>query len=186
MTATLTRQYRPIATSETAADDALTVRAIYELACSMNNFKAHMAGKIYGRIGTLITNPNSTTAEKVIDAATRPIAPGYTHLMFQIGGLMASGSAGNTTWKLYSSTEPYAGPDETFDAKYLGSSYAVSTGIAINSTSDMCPVAVDDLTIQRDTNGYTHLTLTATNSASGEFEYSALWCVATTPKVIIS
>lgn len=190
MTAELTRQYRPIGDTDTAGDDALSVRDIRELAAGLNNFKAHMAGKMYGRLSGSWTaagayqwaSTNDSNTEQVVDFVTRPLATGYTRIIFQIGGVMTAVPWGNCYWKLYASTKRYNGP-KLFDSSYLGPIYESSSSIGITSATHQCPVANADLVAMRDGNGDCHLTLTAKNDVAREGEFCMLSSIAATPKI---
>lgn len=165
MTVNTDNQARLISTSETGADDGLSVRAINHLADSINNYNRWV-----GRFPLLAipcfpewVSHDSTTDERVIWAsAYREIPDGFDRLVIGAGHYGKAGMpSGTTTWRLYCSSHDYLG-DVIFDVTQISQDYDT-----ISWVTDATAHAIETnsaLTIVRGPKDRVHLVLTAENS----------------------
>ena len=137
MTANTNRQYRPVSDRETGTNDGLSVRAINDLADSINNY-TFRAG-----VGKLVTEAHYTGLWQSSDPAVstdeniwgywakRYLADGPNYFACHVNGKRTAG-AGTIVIKIYCSEYNYVG-DQTIDLTGLSPGYTVSTVGTINA-----------------------------------------------------
>lgn len=188
MTIVVDRQLRVLTEDETAADDALTVAAVRELAWGMNNFKALVSGQhLISQVSPAVNESSpylwasagTGTDEQLVHIfAPRHLPWGYDEIWFQVAGVLSATPTGVVKWRLYASTVPYTGPVE-FSQAYLGSTWSWSSQISISSDTHECPAGVTDLVGLRNPRGDCFLTLTSQRTDAGDEGYlTALMAVA--------
>ena len=168
MTIYTTGQYCPVSTSETGGENALSVRAINDLADAMNNYMVYVAkaNKIVQHIcipnWSSIAVSGSETDEHVIWAgAPREVPEGPNYIRWRMGHVRTDGSD-SVVWKLYCSRVPYRGAtDGVMDTDFLSSGYSVGT---ITTSSDTHAITLADRQrLVRGDRDLVYLILTAAN-----------------------
>lgn len=137
------RQYRPIYTSETATDDAVSVRAVRDLANNVNNAFARVMCPVL--VCDMFPDFHilrfSTVETVLLRWSARWVGTGWSKLIFAIYGVIGSGSA---DFKLYASQNRYDGPDAiTAAGKATLGQYDVGTLTISGATLMPTPVALD-------------------------------------------
>jgi hypothetical protein len=177
-------QYRPLATVETAADDALSVRA-RDLIKSANNAKLVHAPRIsdawpeiYSGGTQLISNFGDTT-ENLIGVWPRIfVGNGFNRIHWTISAVRTNG-ASTIIWKLYWSWKAYTGATTSIAAADLATmGVSLSSSLTVNSDTDDL---YTDLTLAMipPSNGFIYYTLTATNGNATTD--GCLYSIAITP-----
>lgn len=184
MAAIYDRQYRPITNRESAVDDGCSVRAIRELADSINNYKAHVSGQklisaIFPR-DSFQSDDNKSVERLIHSFAARWVPSGYNRLHWQIGGRQNQ-SATSCIWRLYCGTLLYKGPAD-FNTAFLGPIYTVDS-LTINSTTHNLYVSLR-LNLIRNQQGFVYLTLTAQNNNLTAGNFSFLSTIDATAKIL--
>lgn len=125
MTASYTEQYRAVSTRETQNLDALSVRAIWDIANNLNNTKGNVQNFC---IRSEIYPPSTfvSSASNTVEKVRRIFAPvflphGYSTFYVTVGHYRSAG-AGTTTWKLYACRNLYQG-STTIDTSKLVTGY---------------------------------------------------------------
>ena len=164
MTITYARQYRPVSTSETATNDALSVRFVRDMADAVNNYARHVAN--FKPISQLFIPSLPSTDSSTIDGVMMIWPPvripkQFTTYRAIIGHKStAMPSGGTTAWILYCSQDLYRGPS-TYDSSYL----SVNSGSAtVTTSSTTYAIANATGSIVRNTGGESFFFLAAQNS----------------------
>lgn len=164
MTASYTEQYRAVSTRETQNLDALSVRAIWDIANNLNNTKGNVQNfcirsEIYppGCFVSLLGDTN----EKVRRIFAPVFLPrGYSTFYVTVGHYRSAGT-GTTAWKLYASGNLYQGSTTIDTTKLLRGYDSVSW-----STSSGTHAIAKSGTLRAvmSTSGLVWLLITADNS----------------------
>ncbi len=178
------KQYRPITTLETGADDGYSPRILRDHADNLGN------AVVYALAHPVLSIPcfppwyshDNTTDERVIMVTAEiNIAEPYTKLAWTVCHEKTAESAGDdaVTWRLYTSNWAYWG-DGTFDATKTSpwSDSAEIVSDTLNADTMPAPETVD-ITRKSGVDG-THLILTAQNdnvSTRGCIKSITVWPV---------
>ena len=170
-------QYRPVSTSETAVDDAASVRAARDIALGINNgFARACAPHLcdawpYGTTGTIAHSANDTD-EHVMGGMMRlpPVNVGatghYTHACWSAYGFIGAAS-NNATLRLYSAEKYYRGPNDiTATTLTLLGAYAVDSLAFTSADGEMQSSGDFALILHRDLRAETYFMLTVEFAAA--------------------
>lgn len=178
MSATSSKQWRPLAIREADAEAALSVRAVRDLAEGMNNYQEYVcADKLFSEIWRDDTgapgpqSPEGVTAETV---ALCPMPPVYIsrakdQVVWTIRHRRLTGT-GSITWTLYAAKTLYKGP-EAFDVTYLSKRTppaVKSSTITTSSDTPRVESAYLSLAGIRGLTDLVYLLLTATAEGVGD------------------
>jgi hypothetical protein len=143
MTVQWNRQYRPVATIEAATNDGLSVRAIRDLADSLNNYGRHFCSKLISQlcIPPWMSKDAAIVTEQILAMWPPFLVPdGPSHLTTTMSHMRTAG-AGNVTFRLYVSRIPYSG-DVILNTALLSPSG--------NYTSIICNQGTWDIDVTQD------------------------------------
>lgn len=184
-----TEQYRPISTERTAADDAVDVAQIRDLADSMTNAGHRVFGPVLSQMwpragssgDTIVSSTDNDSDENVILRWPRILCNDTTyHWDWSISGQMKSGASGSTTWRLRAFSSLYNGPSAAIDVSQFDYRIKTSGSLVIDSTTHQIKDAIaesggDGLGTRNNLGRYAlYFVLTAQNSTAASGEYSFL------------
>ena len=141
-----TKQYRPVSTLETAQGDALSIRAIRDIADGINNYKACVGNHpiisemFVAGSNRVLNNAVASYPTAVAIWAPRYFPHGYTRFTVQVCG-KTSASAGKARFALYLFNKRYDNPGSGLFS-VAGRKYAYATwDFAGEDTSYQCKFA---------------------------------------------
>jgi hypothetical protein len=170
------RQYYPITTSESSANDGLSIRAINDLADSINNWLAYGQGPIICDsfisadgvgVTSQVNDPNDTDEHVVLQFAPRFVFRGAKFLYVHGSTLQTDGSAGNSIFRVYSMDGP-AQIDSTaaLDRDALGVNYNIAE--LASSTTSWESTVVTTLTPVVTPSNETYIMVTCQNGSAAD------------------
>jgi hypothetical protein len=166
MAAETTRQYRPLSTDETSADDAYNVSAVRIHASNINNACIHVFNhKLLG----VPCIPNwfswdTTDTEHLIGLFVGLEIPDtFDQIAWTIGHQRTAGSGSDSIeWRMYADEWAYYGSASTIDTTVMSAGFTSSTITTDSNTHDHAEPTYH--AVVRGANGWCWLCLTALNS----------------------
>lgn len=162
----LYEQYRPLTTLETGKDDTMSVRAMRDMAESLNNAKNYaMNHKVRRHIAiphleTPLVSGTETTEQIILMFAPVYVPDGFSLLRWQIGYYRSTG-AGEVTFKVYCHARQYRGP-RAINTSLLSDNYQYGESICGSDTHTI-PAAISTK-LSTDANRMAWILVTSTAS----------------------
>lgn len=179
MTITYTSQYRPLSTSETAAEDGLSIRAVCDLELALNNYQRYQGlTKAIGQccLPHWASEDTADTDENLLVPPFPPfvVPDAADSLSVSIGCYQSTTVGGKVTFRLYATTSLYQVSGIVLDATALVYGYT-SVALECNTASGVANhiIVHGQLTNPKTLQGTGHvpvvyLVMTSQNDAGGE------------------
>lgn len=170
-------QYFPVSTSEVAADNAVSSRAVLDLSRSVANYKANFGPVLIadGWPNEHCQSPTGDTNENIVLRWCPRFIGTYFQFRWAISGKMVSGAAGGdtTTWTIYLCENFYRGSHSNITsvekAKF---GYYKSSGIVISADTANSVLSSSEITyLPWQRNRYMNILVTATNTHASKASY---------------
>ncbi|MEE9366931.1 MAG: hypothetical protein V3W44_09615 [Dehalococcoidales bacterium] len=172
MSVVTSSHYQPVQSAETASAAGLSVRAVRDLAESINNYVFYCA-----RFPLTTAHPDENLGIQTIALGTpqherlhtlyaaRDFGPQFDRLTYTIGHVRTAGT-GSVAWNIYCSRELYQGVDGDsavpFDTNFFSAGFKTAT---FSTTAGVHAFATGNaLDIVRNQAGLTYITISSTPS----------------------